>query len=278
MMSDDLEGMVTRHYSVADLTDRILQAMGAAGVDADRPTPEQLAAVDEFHVGGRAATIHAVAKMGLKADSHVLDVGCGLGGATRYLASVVGCRVTGIDLTPAYVAAAEELARRTGLAGRIAYRVASALAMPFEDRAFDAALTMHAAMNIKDRGGLYREVARVLKPDAVFCIYDVMMGQRDGLKFPMPWAESQATSHLTTPQEMQVLLGNAGFAIREVEDRTHFAIDFFRKALTAPAAGVPPLGLHIVMGANAREKLQNLLAAIESGAVAPTVVIARRLG
>ena len=275
-MSDDLEGAVARHYGAADLTDRILKAVAAAGIDVERVAPEQLAPIDEFHIGGRAATIHAVAKMGLTPDQHALDVGCGIGGATRYLASAIGCRVTGIDLTPAYVAAAEELARRTGLADRIAYRVGSALAMPFVNGAFDAALTLHVAMNIKDRDGLYREVARVLKPGAVFCVYDVMKGRKDGLKYPVPWAESSETSHLTTLQEMLALLGDAGFAVREVEDRTQFALDFFRRSLANATAGPPPLGLHIVMGAGAREKLQNMLANIESGAIAPTVMIAKR--
>ena len=277
-MADDLETAVVRHYGAGDLNARILGAIAAAGLDANRLTPEQLAPMDEFHIGGRAATIHAVAKMGLKPDDHVLDVGCGIGGATRYIASTVGCRVTGIDLTPGYIEAAEDLARRTGLADRVSYRVASALAMPFGDGAFDAAITLHAAMNIKDRAGLYREVARVLKPGAVLCIYDVMRGPGEGLRFPVPWAETPSTSHLATPGETGALLADAGFAIEEVEDRTAFAVDFFRRSLAnAPAAGAPPLGLDIVMGATAREKRQNMLAAAESGAIAPTVMIARRV-
>jgi SAM-dependent methyltransferase len=275
-MADDLEEAVARHYGGGDLKDRILKAIAAAGLNPDRLAPEQLAPIDEFHIGGRAATIHAVAKMGLKPGDRVLDVGCGIGGATRYLAATADCRVTGIDLTPEYIAAAEDLARRTGLADRIAYRVASALAMPFEDGAFDAAITLHVAMNIKDRPGLYHEVARVLKPGAMFCSYDVMKGRSDGLTYPVPWAETPATSHLTTPQEMQALLREAGFEVTEVEDRTAFAIDFFRQSLANSAAGAPPLGLHIVMGATARQKFQNMLANVESGAIAPTVMIARR--
>jgi SAM-dependent methyltransferase len=180
-MAKDLEQAVAQRYGAADLSERILKAITAAGLDPDRLTPEQLAPVDEFHIGGRAATIHAVAKMGLTSDNHVLDVGCGIGGATRYLAATAGCAVTGIDLTPAYIAAAEELTRRTGLADRVTYGVASALAMPFENGTFDAAITFHVAMNIKDRPALYREVARVLKPGALFCSYDVMKGGSDDL-------------------------------------------------------------------------------------------------
>jgi len=277
-MSDKLEEAVARHYGVGDVTDRILKAMAAAGIDAERVTPEQLVPIDEFHIGGRAATIHAVAKMGLKAEDHVLDVGCGIGGASRYVASTVGCRVTGIDLTPGYVAAAQELARRTGLSDRVSYGVGSALAMPFADRAFDAAITIHVAMNIRDRAGLYREVARVLKPGAVFCSYDVMKGAKQGLTFPVPWAETPETSHLTTPQEMQVLLRDAGFDVREVDDRTEFGIAFFRESLAKAAAGPVPLGLHVVMGASAPEKFRNMLASLESDAISPVVVIAKRAG
>ena len=189
--------------------------------------------------------------------------------------STIGCRVTGIDLTPGYIAAAAELARRTGLAGRVAYRVCSALAMPFADGAFDAALTLHVAMNIKDRPSLYREVARVLRPGAIFCIYDVMQGRTDAVKYPVPWAETPATSHLTTPEEMRLLLADAGLNVTEVEDRTQFALEFFRQSLANAQAG-PPLGLHIVMGAGTRERSRNMLANVESGAIAPTVMVARR--
>jgi SAM-dependent methyltransferase len=275
-MRETLEGAVARHYGVADLASRILDALKASGLDPLRLRPEDLAPVDEFHIGGRAATEHAVAKMGLAADRRVLDVGCGLGGATRYLAATLGCRVTGIDLTPDYIAAARMLAERTGLAGRVDYRVASALDMPFEDRSFDAAITFHVAMNIADRAGLYREVARVLRPGAVFCIYDVMKGPQDGLEFPVPWAETAETSHLATPAEMRSHLSGAGFEVAEVDDRTAYGIEFFRQRL-APGQGPPsPLGLHLLMGANAREKFQNVLRNLEAGRILAVVMIARK--
>src|SRR5262245_12564454 len=141
-MAEDLEVAVARHYGTSDLTDRILKAMAAAGIDATSVAPEQLAPVDEFHIGGRAATIHGVSKMGLTTADHVLDVGCGIGGATRYLASTVGCRVTGIDLTPAYIAAAEDLASRTGLPCRGTSRVRGALASPFRDGTLGGAISL----------------------------------------------------------------------------------------------------------------------------------------
>jgi MPBQ/MSBQ methyltransferase len=272
-MQADLERDVAKHYGVGDLKTRLLQALAGAGLDIERLDPKDLAPVDEFHIGGRPATEYAVARMGLGKDQHVLDVGCGIGGATRYLASTLGCRVTGIDLTPQYIEVARDFARRTGLADRVTYEVASALAMPFPDGTFDAAITMHVAMNIEDRAGLYREVARVLKRSAPFCVYDVMKGEEPGLIFPVPWAETADTSHLTTPDETAALLTDAGFVLEHREDRRDYAIAFFRERLAAP-----PQPVSILMGANAKLKFENVLKNLEQKHITPGLMIARRSG
>ncbi len=276
----DIEAAVARHYGDGGLLARIMAGLTASGADLDRLQPGDLAPVDEFHIGGREATAHAVAKLGLGAEAHVLDVGCGIGGAARFIASQVGCRVTGIDLTPEFIEVARRLTELTGLDGRIAFEVASALDMPFEDAAFDAAITLHVAMNIADRVALYAEIARVMKPGATFCICDVMKGGDGEPTFPVPWAETPETSHLTTVDEMRSLLDAAGFNVGEVEDRSDFARAFFQRALAAVAAseGPPPLGIHLILGASAPVKFRNMLANIEAGHIAPIQMIATRRG
>jgi len=270
------ENEVARHYGGSGLLDRIYSGLESAGIALDAVTLEDLAPVDEFHIGGRTATQHVVAKMGLDPHHHVLDVGCGIGGATRYLASEVGCRVSGIDLTPEFIDVARQLAEQTGLADKIDYETASALDMPFDDGAFDAAITLHVAMNIHDREGLYREVARVLKPGSVFCVYDVMKGEADGFAYPVPWADTPKTSRLTTPDETAALLTGAGFEVGEIEDRRQFAIDFFRERMANVGDGPPPLGLHLLLGPAAREKYSNMLANVENGCISPVVMMAKK--
>ncbi|RMD63870.1 MAG: class I SAM-dependent methyltransferase [Alphaproteobacteria bacterium] len=272
----DIENAVARHYGSDGLLQRICDGLRAAGIDPSQVRPDDLAPVDEFHIGGRQATKHAISKMALTADDHVLDIGCGIGGTARTLAARIGCRVTGIDLTPEYIAVAEDLTRMTGLDDRITYHVASALDMPFATARFDAAITIHVAMNIHDREGLYREIARVLRPGAVLCIYDVMKKGEGELTFPVPWADTPRTSHLVTPEEMCALLEAAGFEVEEVEDRTDFGIDFFRKALAVNADGPPPLGTHLVMGPSAAEKFRNVLHNLEHGRIAPVQMLVRR--
>ena len=274
-MTEDLERAVARHYGRAGLKDRILAAIATAGLDANRLKAEDLAPVDEFHTGGRLETEHVLAKVKFGRNDRVLDVGCGLGGAARYLVGKFGCHVTGIDLTPEYVELASFLSEKTGLADRTDFKTASALRMPFADGAFDGAVTFHVAMNIKDRAGLYREIARVLKPGATLCIYDVMKGPDEGVRYPVPWAESAENSHLTSAGEMNDLLHAAGFRVTETEGRSKFAIDFFRERL-ASTAPPPALGLHLLTGENAKEKFVNYLHNVEHGSVAPTAMIARR--
>lgn len=273
-MTRSLESDVERHYSASGLADRILDALRTSGIDVAKLRTSDLALVDEFHVGGRPATEHALSRIRLHPGQHVLDIGSGVGGAARYVAETFGCRVTGIDLTPDFVEAADTLTRMVGLSESVGFRTASALAMPFEDRTFDAAITLHVAMNISDRPGLYREAARVLKPGAPFLIYDVMQGPETGLKFPVPWASSPETSHLETPEAMRKLLADSGFSVEEVEDRTAFGIAFFRKRLAS--APPSPVGLQLLMGPEMRQRFVNLLEAMEKGAAAPVVMVARR--
>ncbi len=272
----NMESAVARHYGVTDLLGRIYAGLEAAGADLARLDLEDLAPVDEFHIGGRKATVHAVGKLSPGANDHVLDIGCGIGGAARYLASQAGCRVTGIDLTPEFVATAQALTEKTGLGGRVAYEVASALDMPFADGAFDGAITLHVAMNIRDRAGLYGEVARVIKPGATFCLYDVMKRGEVAVAYPVPWAEGADTSHLTTPDEMLELLDASGLEVFEVEDRTDFAREFFRQTLAAVGDGPPPLGLNLLMGATAPVKFRNMLDNVENGRIAVVQMLARR--
>jgi len=272
---NNIETAVAQHYGDNGLLARIYAGLNAAGVELANLQPDDLAAVDEFHIGGRKATAHAIAKMDLNTQQHVLDIGCGIGGAARYIATQTDCNVTGIDLTPEYIAAATTLTEMTGLDDKINFKVASALNMPFEANTFDAAITFHVAMNIPQRADLYCEIARVMKPGSTLCIYDVMKKNDQQLEFPVPWAESAETSHLVTLDEMSTLLQDAGFTLRETEDRTEFALNFFRDALAAVAP--PPLGLHLVMGASTAQKLKNTLSNTEQGRIVPVQILATRL-
>ena len=272
----NLESDVAGHYAHGALAQAIRQALVAAGKDPDRLTPADLAPVDEFHIGGGEATAALFAPLGLRAGMRWLDIGSGLGGAARHLASAYGCIVSGIDLAPEYVEVAGDLARRVGLQGRVDFRQGSALALPFPDDSFEGASLLHVGMNIPDKTALSAGVRRVLRPGGIFAIYDVMCLADGDLAFPLPWAAGPATSFVATPAEYRTALAASGFAIQAERNRAAFAGDFLRRLQARVAAeGRPALGLHILMGENAREKTGNLLLNIERGLLTPMEIIAR---
>jgi sarcosine/dimethylglycine N-methyltransferase len=134
---------------------------------------------------------------------HVLDLGSGLGGSSRYLAAVCGCRVSAVDLTPEFVELARILTARCGLADSIDYRQASALALPFEDASFDHVWCHNVTMNIADRVTLARQVARVLRRQARFSCVETAQGPAGPPSFPLPWAIDASASCLATPEAMR---------------------------------------------------------------------------
>jgi len=82
------------HYSAHDIEARILAALRAAGLNPEeRISPEQLGALDHFHTGGLRASRELLELAQIRAEDRVLDVGAGLAGPARMLASTLGCRV-----------------------------------------------------------------------------------------------------------------------------------------------------------------------------------------
>jgi SAM-dependent methyltransferase len=268
---------IARHYTHGALEETILAGLKAMGRAADRLQPDDLAAIDEFHIGGNEATAALADQLGLKPGMALLDLGCGIGGPARFLARRYGCRVTGIDLTPEYVQVAESLTRRVGLDQQVSFRVGSVTALPFAEASFDAATLLHVGMNIADKEKLCAEAARVLRPGGVFAIYDVMRVGLGGLDYPMPWASAAHTSFVVEPERYRHALGAAGFEIAAERDRRDDAIAFFRTMRARFAErGPPPLGTHVLMGREAPQKIANLTAGLETGRIAPIEMICRR--
>lgn len=261
---------VAAHYGLGGLHERFERAFESIG---HSPTVASLGAADEFHIGGRPATSRLLDQMDLTADMHVLDLGSGIGGTARHLASTTGARVTGIDLTTEYVDVANWL---TGLVAldQVEFRQGSVLDLPFGQSSFDAATMVHVGMNIDDKVALCQQVARTLRPGAPFAIYDIMTASDGDLAYPVPWAASASSSFVEPPVAYVRALEAAGFRIETVTDCTDAAASFFAAASKGAPPG--PLGLHLVMGPDTKTKVANMVANLRNGLIAPTEIIARR--
>ncbi|MBT9311686.1 methyltransferase domain-containing protein [Leptothoe kymatousa] len=94
----------------------------------------------------------------------ILDVGCGIGGSTLYLASKYRATATGITLSPVQAERAKTRARGAGLGDHVQFQVADALAMPFADNSFDLVWSLESGEHMPDKERFLRECCRVLKP------------------------------------------------------------------------------------------------------------------
>jgi cyclopropane fatty-acyl-phospholipid synthase-like methyltransferase len=253
------ERAIEQNYSQKDLATSILYALESVGKEIK--SHEDTSAFDEFHIRSMEATLEIAEMAGLTEGMKMLDLGSGLGGPARTLAAEFGCRVTGVDLVKEYITAAEMLTERLGQSSLVKFRQADMTDLPFNDGSFDGAWTIHTQMNIEDKGKLFNEVSRVLKPGGLFIIYEICAGPLSPPYFPVPWANDPSISFLITPEELRDILSDAGFVELQWRDVTPQSLKWFQMQLetlsSRPKDAPPPPGFNLLMGQSATEKLNN---------------------
>ena len=181
---------VAHHYGRSGLLERVDDALRSLGKDPLQLTPDELAPLDQFHIGGKAATL-AIAKVsGIHAGQRVLDIGGGLGGPARMLALQTGCHVTVLDLMPEFCEVGKELTRRCGLQDKLNFVRGDASTMPIESASFDVVWSQHCTMNIAEKPKLYAEIVRVLKSGGKYAMHEVFAGSIQPVLYPSPWAST----------------------------------------------------------------------------------------
>ncbi|KAA3636063.1 MAG: class I SAM-dependent methyltransferase [Calditrichaeota bacterium] len=259
-MSIEYTNKINRHYSRDNLFESIIDAIKSAGIELSNLTREHIGSFEEFHIGGRDAT-HYLAKFAdLKSGSHILDIGCGVGGPARTLADEYGCHVTGIDVTKEYIHTARELSRLVGLADKLDFQVANGTKLSFDNDTFDIVWMQHVNMNIAEKDLLFTEINRVLKPNGQFIFYEVIKQNDVPLQFPVLWAMTQDMSHLIPVDEYKELLKNSGFKEMKWEDRTQFALDWYdHLSDRKKRAEKNKLNLSQIIHTDIPQKVQNVL-------------------
>jgi SAM-dependent methyltransferase len=269
---------VSGHYALSGLIQAIENGVIRMGKTTSTVAIDDLAPVDEFHIGGRKATVDLMGQLEITPGDHLLDVGCGLGGPARFLADRHKCRISGIDLTWDYVEAGNRICEWVGLGERVKLCQSTAVSIPFRSDMFSMAYMLHVGMNIEDKDRLCLEVARVLQPRGRFAVYDVMRTADGELSYPLPWATTPESNAVESPERYKRAMELAGFEILSERNRKDFALVYFNELQSrALAASIPaPLGLHTLMGEKRQDQIKNMIESISLGRIAPIELIARK--
>lgn len=198
----------------------ILAKLRASRGHLDGLRPEELFAHDQDHYGGLAATDELARGAQIGKGSRVADFCAGLGGTMRYLAHKYGADVTGIELTPARVAGAQELTRRVGLDGTARIVEGNVMDVPLPDASMDAVVSQESFCHVPDVKRALAEAFRILRTGGRLAFSDWVANQPLATADAQLMWEGMAIQPLRSIPDYRILVEGAGFGLISATDLT----------------------------------------------------------
>jgi len=214
--------------------ERVERELHAHGIGVNDPLEvATLETLDQLHYHGRSAVLEAIAQLDLRPESRVLDIGSGLGGPARVIASEVGCQITAVELQDDLNRLARSLTRRCGLDDRIEHRRADFLTASLPASEFDALVSWLTFLHIPQRETLLSRCLRRLRPGGSILVEDFHARRELTEEERELLAHEVYCERLDSLGDYRALIEEAGFETIDCRDMTESWTDFVQSRLAA---------------------------------------------
>ncbi|KAG0307243.1 Delta(24)-sterol C-methyltransferase, partial [Dissophora globulifera] len=186
---------------------------------------------------------YLAANMQIKPNWRVLDIGCGVGGPAREIATFTGAHITGLNNNDYQIARAKRHSATAGLEHQTQFMKGDFMNMPFEDASFDACYAIEATVHASTLESAYREVFRILKPGGVFGNYEWVLTDKydptnaEHARIVRGIEVGNGVARLATAKECLQALSNAGFEVQSHMDLSDLSLTGDKIMWTSPLEG-----------------------------------------
>ncbi|KAF2122564.1 sterol 24-C-methyltransferase [Lophiotrema nucula] len=162
--------------------------------------------------------------MSMRPGMRILDVGCGVGGPAKEIATFVDCHVVGINNNGYQVHKAQALAKDDGSDNKVEFVQADFVNIPFPDDSFDAIYAIEATVHAPELSEVYKEIFRVLKPGGTFGVYEWLLtdafspNDKSHMAIRLGIERGTGVPSLQTKVAAREAMNRAGFKLEYVED------------------------------------------------------------
>lgn len=226
----------------------------------DPSNPESLCHFDQIHAGGIKATNHLLNSLEIGENKILLDLGGGIGGVARVIATRLKCKVISLDYSLNYNITGKKLTEMCNIKN-VFYINADATSIPLKNHSCETLLLQHLNMNIRDKEKLFQECFRVLKPNGKIIFHEWFIKDESlgkALKFPLPWSETVKFSFLAKLSNFLDLATKYRFEVIKLEDDSNQALNFYKKIYKEKNFSNP-----IFSKRNPEQIFKNIISALE---------------
>ncbi|MCX7770248.1 MAG: class I SAM-dependent methyltransferase [Proteobacteria bacterium] len=227
----------------------------------DPKNPESLCHFDQIHAGGFRATINLLNLIDIKENQILLDLGGGIGGSARILATKFRCKIINLDYSLNYCITGKKLSKLCNIEN-IFFINGDATQIPLKNNLISHILLQHLNMNIKDKDTLLEECKRVSTNDGIIVFHEWFIKDNlniDKLKYPLPWSDNPEFSYLITYKDFLERASKYGYEILHTEDDSLVALKFYKKIYEERNFSNP-----IFSKRNPEQIFENIISALES--------------